>query len=204
MLGTTSTFSSRYAQNGLDLHGFLDYPVLELVSCNNIWGAPFSRGGTNLSDNPTFLTREGLAKLEDELDFLKSSKRKEVAERIKIAVSYGDLSENSEYDAAKDEQAFVESRIVQLEKMMRNIRIIEPGSEDRSSVSIGVTVKLKEVPDGDVETYQIVGTTESDPLDGKISNESPLGSSLIGRQVGDRITVNTPGGQLEFEIIEIA
>ncbi|WP_236587885.1 transcription elongation factor GreA [Tumebacillus amylolyticus] len=157
-----------------------------------------------MSDNPTFLTREGLAKLEDELDFLKSSKRKEVAERIKIAVSYGDLSENSEYDAAKDEQAFVESRIVQLEKMMRNIRIIEPGSEDRSSVSIGVTVKLKEVPDGDVETYQIVGTTESDPLDGKISNESPLGSSLIGRQVGDRITVNTPGGQLEFEIIEIA
>ncbi|KEO83943.1 transcription elongation factor GreA [Tumebacillus flagellatus] len=156
-----------------------------------------------MSDNPTFLTREGLAKLEEELDYLKSSKRKEVAERIKIAVSYGDLSENSEYDAAKDEQAFVESRIVQLEKMMRNVRIIEPGSEDRSSVSIGSTVKLKEVPDGDVETYQIVGTTESDPLEGKISNESPLGASLIGRQVGDRINVNTPGGQLEFEIIEI-
>jgi transcription elongation factor GreA len=156
-----------------------------------------------LSDNPTFLTREGLAKLEEELDYLKSSKRREVAERIKIAVSYGDLSENSEYDAAKDEQAFVESRIVQLEKMMRNVRIIEPGSEDTSVVAIGRTVKLKEVPDGDVETYQIVGSTESDPLDGKISNESPLGSSLIGRSVGERINVNTPGGQLEFEIIEI-
>jgi len=156
-----------------------------------------------LSDNPTFLTREGLAKLEEELDFLKSSKRREVAERIKIAVSYGDLSENSEYDAAKDEQAFVESRIVQLEKMMRNVRIIEPGSNDKSVVSIGMTVKLKEKPDGDVETYTIVGTQESDPLDGKISNESPLGSSLIGRSVGDSINVNTPGGQLEFEIVEI-
>ncbi|PWK11246.1 transcription elongation factor GreA [Tumebacillus permanentifrigoris] len=157
-----------------------------------------------MSDNPTFLTREGLAKLEEELDYLKGSKRREMAERIKIAVSYGDLSENSEYDAAKDEQAFVESRIVQLEKMMRNVRIIEPGSEDTSVVAIGRTVKLKEVPEGDVEMYQIVGSTESDPLDGKISNESPLGSSLIGRSVGDKINVNTPGGQLEFEIIEIA
>lgn len=156
-----------------------------------------------MSDNPTFLTREGLAKLEEELDYLKSSKRKEVAERIKIAVSYGDLSENSEYDAAKDEQAFVESRIVQLEKMMRNVRIIEPGSEDKSKVSIGMTVKLKEIPGGDVETYTIVGTQESDPLDGKISNESPLGSNLIGRGVSERVTINTPGGQLEFEIIEI-
>jgi len=156
-----------------------------------------------LSDNPTFLTREGLAKLEEELDFLKSSKRREVAERIKIAVSYGDLSENSEYDAAKDEQAFVESRIVQLEKMMRNVRIIEPGSNDKSVVSIGMTVKLKEKPDGDVETYTIVGTQESDPLEGKISNESPLGSAMIGRSVGDSISVNTPGGQLEFEIVEI-
>ena len=156
-----------------------------------------------MSENPTFLTREGLAKLEEELDYLKSTKRKEVAERIKIAVSYGDLSENAEYDAAKDEQAFVESRIVQLEKMMRNVRIIEPGSEDKSMVNIGMTVKLKEIPDGDVETYTIVGTQESDPLEGKISNESPLGANLIGRSVGERVTINTPGGQLEFEIVEI-
>ncbi|MGB8956724.1 MAG: transcription elongation factor GreA [Tumebacillaceae bacterium] len=156
-----------------------------------------------MSENPTFLTREGLAKLEEELDFLKSSKRKEVAERIKIAVSYGDLSENAEYDAAKDEQAFVESRIVQLEKMMRNVRIIEPGSADKSTVNIGMTVKLKEIPEGDIETYTIVGSQESDPLEGKISNESPLGSNLIGRSVGERVTINTPGGQLEFEIVEI-
>ncbi|ARU61859.1 transcription elongation factor GreA [Tumebacillus sp. BK434] len=156
-----------------------------------------------MSDKEVFLTREGLMKLEEELDFLKSSKRKEVAERIKIAVSYGDLSENAEYDAAKDEQAFVESRIVQLEKMMRNVRIIEPGGDDKSMVAIGSTVKLKELPDGDFETYTIVGSTESDPFDGKISNESPIGSAVIGRTVGDKITVNTPGGQIEFEVVEI-
>lgn len=154
-------------------------------------------------EKATFLTREGLQKLEEELDHLKSTKRREVAERIKIAVSYGDLSENSEYDAAKDEQAFVESRIVQLEKMMRNVRIIDPGSEDKSTITIGSTIKISEVPDGDVETYTIVGTTESDPNDGKISNESPLGSALIGRSVGETVNINTPGGQLEFKIIEI-
>jgi transcription elongation factor GreA len=155
------------------------------------------------NDKAVFLTREGLKKLEEELDYLKGTKRREVAERIKIAVSYGDLSENSEYDAAKDEQAFVESRIVQLEKMMRNVRIIEPGSEDNSVVSIGTTVKLKELPDGELETYTIVGSTESDPLEGKISNESPIGAAVIGRSVGDRVTVNTPGGTIEFEIVEI-
>jgi transcription elongation factor GreA len=156
-----------------------------------------------MSDKEVFLTRDGLKKLEEELDYLKSTKRKEVAERIKIAVSYGDLSENSEYDAAKDEQAFVESRIVQLEKMMRNVRIIEPGSDDKSVVTIGSTVKLKELPDGDFETYTIVGTTEADPFEGKISNESPIGAAVIGRSVGEKIMVNTPGGQVEFEIIEI-
>jgi transcription elongation factor GreA len=156
-----------------------------------------------MSEKATFLTREGLKKLEEELDHLKGSKRREVAERIKIAVSYGDLSENAEYDAAKDEQAFVESRIVQLEKMMRNVRIIEPGTEDKSKVTIGSTVKIKEVPDGDIETYSIVGTQESDPNEGKISNESPLGAALISRSVGDTVTINTPGGQLEFEIVEI-
>jgi transcription elongation factor GreA len=156
-----------------------------------------------MSEKATFLTREGLKKLEDELDTLKSTKRREVAERIKIAVSYGDLSENAEYDAAKDEQAFVESRIVQLEKMMRNVRIIEPGSEDKSKVAIGSTVKIKEIPDGDIEIYSIVGTQESDPSEGKISNESPLGSAMIGRSVGETVTINSPGGQLEFEIIEI-
>lgn len=155
------------------------------------------------NDKAVFLTREGLKKLEEELDFLKGTKRREVAERIKIAVSYGDLSENAEYDAAKDEQAFVESRIVTLEKMMRNVRIIEPGSENADVVAIGTTVKLKEVPDGDEETYTIVGSTESDPLEGKISNESPIGAAVIGRSVGDKVNVNTPGGSIEFEIVEI-
>lgn len=156
-----------------------------------------------MSDKAVFLTREGLLKLEEELDFLKSSKRREVAERIKIAVSYGDLSENAEYDAAKDEQAFVESRIVTLEKMMRNVRIIDPESEDRNTVSIGVTVKLKDYETGELEVYMIVGSTEADPDAGKISNESPIGAALLGRSVGEKVTVNTPSGSLEFEIIEI-
>jgi transcription elongation factor GreA len=156
-----------------------------------------------MSDKEVFLTREGLKKLEDEMDYLKGTKRREMAERIKIAVSYGDLSENAEYDAAKDEQAFVESRIVQLEKMMRNVRIIEPGTVDKSVVTIGSTIKMKEVPDGDIESYTIVGSQESDPLEGKISNESPIGSACIGRSVGERVNVNTPGGSIEFEIIEI-
>jgi len=156
-----------------------------------------------MSDKAVFLTREGLQKLEEELDYLKSSKRREVAERIKIAVSYGDLSENSEYDAAKDEQAFVESRIVQLEKMMRNVRIIDPGNEDKNTVSIGVTVKLKDYETGDLEEYMIVGSTEADPDAGKISNESPIGAAVLGRSVGDKVTVNTPSGSLEFEIVEI-
>lgn len=155
------------------------------------------------NDKAVFLTREGLKKLEEELDFLKTSKRREVAERIKIAVSYGDLSENAEYDAAKDEQAFVESRIVQLEKMMRNVHIIEEGNSDKNVVTIGSTVKLKEIPDGDIETYTIVGSTETDPLAGKISNESPIGSAVIGRSVGDKVNVTAPGGSLEFEIVEI-
>jgi transcription elongation factor GreA len=156
-----------------------------------------------MSDKAVFLTREGLQKLEEELDYLKSSKRREVAERIKIAVSYGDLSENAEYDAAKDEQAFVESRIVQLEKMMRNVRIIDPENEDKNIVSIGVTVKLKDYETGDIEEYMIVGSTEADPDAGKISNESPIGAGVLGRTVGDKVTVNTPGGSLEFEIVEI-
>ncbi|HEU4965769.1 MAG TPA: transcription elongation factor GreA [Bacilli bacterium] len=155
------------------------------------------------NDKAVFLTREGLKKLEEEMEFLKGTKRREVAERIKIAVSYGDLSENAEYDAAKDEQAFVESRIVQLEKMMRNIHIIEEDAGDKTVVTIGLTVKLKEVPDGDIETYTIVGSTETDPLAGKISNESPIGSAVIGRSVGEKVTVNAPGGALEFEIVEI-
>ncbi|MFA8439991.1 transcription elongation factor GreA [Pueribacillus sp. YX66] len=151
-----------------------------------------------------YMTQEGKEKLEKELEFLKTEKRKEVVERIKVARGFGDLSENSEYDAAKDEQAFVESRIAQLEKMIRNAVIIEDSNEDPTVVSIGKKVKFIELPDGDEETYMIVGSAESDPLEGKISNDSPMAKSLIGKTIGDEVVVQTPGGELNVKIIEVS
>lgn len=150
-----------------------------------------------------YMTEEGKEKLENELELLKTEKRKEVVERIKIARGFGDLSENSEYDAAKDEQAFVESRIAQLEKMIRNAVIIEDTDQDPNVVSIGKKVKFVELPDGDEETYMIVGSAESDPLEGKISNDSPMAKSLIGKTIGDEVIVQTPGGELNVKIIEV-
>jgi transcription elongation factor GreA len=149
------------------------------------------------------MTREGKEKLEQELEYLKSVKRKEVVERIKIARSFGDLSENSEYDSAKEEQAFVEGRITTLENMIRNAKIIE-GEADTSSVSLGRTVTFTELPDGDEETYTIVGSAEADPFEGKISNDSPIAKSLLGRQVGDEVTVQTPGGEMLVKIVKIS
>ncbi|MGM0874356.1 MAG: transcription elongation factor GreA [Bacillota bacterium] len=149
------------------------------------------------------MTREGKDKLEQELEYLKTVKRKEVVERIKIARSFGDLSENSEYDSAKEEQAFVEGRVTTLENMIRNAKIIE-GEADTSSVSLGRTVTFTELPDGDEETYTIVGSAEADPFEGKISNDSPIAKSLIGRQVGDQVTVQTPGGEMLVKIVKIS
>ncbi len=149
------------------------------------------------------MTREGKDKLEQELEYLKTVKRKEVVERIKIARSFGDLSENSEYDSAKEEQAFVEGRITTLENMIRNARIIE-GEADTSSVSLGRTVTFTELPDGDEETYTIVGSAEADPFEGKISNDSPIAKSLLGKKVGDEVTVQTPGGEMLVKIVNIS
>lgn len=151
-----------------------------------------------------YMTQEGKEKLEKELEILKTEKRKEVVERIKVARGFGDLSENSEYDAAKDEQAFVESRIAQLEKMIRNAVIIEDSDENPNVVTIGKKVKFIELPDGDEETYMIVGSAESDPLEGKISNDSPMAKSLIGKTIGDEVVVQTPGGELNVKIIEVS
>ncbi|PSL45079.1 transcription elongation factor GreA [Salsuginibacillus halophilus] len=149
-----------------------------------------------------YMTEEGLKKLEEELEYLKTSRRQEVVERIKIARGFGDLSENSEYDAAKDEQAFVEGRINQVETMIRNAEIIEDdGSNDE--VSLGKSVKFQELPNGDEEVYTIVGSAESDPLEGKISNDSPMAQSLLGRKIGDEVSVSTPGGEIKVKIKEI-
>jgi transcription elongation factor GreA len=148
------------------------------------------------------MTVAGKQKLADELEFLKTVKRKEVVERIKVARSFGDLSENSEYDSAKEDQAFVEGRIVTLESMIRNAVIIEENELD-DIVSLGKTVSFIEVPDGEEETYTIVGSAEADPIEGLISNDSPIAKSLIGRSVGDQVRVLTPGGEMDVKITSI-
>jgi transcription elongation factor GreA len=149
------------------------------------------------------MTQAGKEKLEQELEQLKSVKRKEVVERIKIARSFGDLSENSEYDSAKEEQAFVEGRITTLENMIRNARIIEEDEMEGDTVALGRSVTFVELPDGDEETYTIVGSAEADPFEGKISNDSPIAKNLIGRKVGDQVSVQTPGGEMMVRIVSI-
>ncbi|WP_059102729.1 transcription elongation factor GreA [Shouchella shacheensis] len=150
-----------------------------------------------------YMTEDGKKKLEEELQYLITTRRKEVVERIKVARSFGDLSENSEYDSAKEDQAFVEGRIAQLEGMIRNAVMIENETVDGNVVSLGKTVRLIELPDGEEEEYTIVGTAESDPLEGKISNDSPMAQSLIGKTVNDKAIVNTPAGEMQVEILEI-
>lgn len=150
------------------------------------------------------MTIEGKAKLEQELEQLKSVKRKEVVERIKIARSFGDLSENSEYDSAKEEQAFVEGRITTIENMIRNAKIIVDNDLNTDTVSLGKSVTFVELPNGDEETYSIVGSVEADPFEGKISNDSPIAKSLIGKKVGDKVSIQTPGGEMSVKIVSIS
>lgn len=155
------------------------------------------------NNKEVFLTAEGLEKLKQELEYLKTQKRHEVAQRLKEAIAQGDLSENSEYDAAKEEQAFVESRIITLENMIRNAKIINSEHQDKNVVNVGSKVTIQEIPDGDEETYTIVGSAESDPSEFRISNESPIGSELIGKKVGEIISVSTPSGTIQFKILSI-
>ncbi len=154
-------------------------------------------------DKKYYMTKEGKEKLEQELEHLKTEKRKEVVERIKVARSFGDLSENSEYDAAKDEQAFVEARITTVENMVRNAEIIEEDQSASNVVTIGKRVKFVEIPEGDEEEYIIVGSAEADPFEGKISNDSPMARSLLGRKIGEKVNVQTPGGEIRVEILEV-
>ncbi|RCW65283.1 transcription elongation factor GreA [Saliterribacillus persicus] len=150
-----------------------------------------------------YMTEEGKAKLEKELHYLKTERRQEVVERIKIARDFGDLSENSEYDAAKDDQAFVESRIVQVENMIRNAVIIENDNDNTDIVSLGKTVTFKELPDGEEEEYIIVGSAEADPFEGKISNDSPIAKSLLGHTIGEELVVPTPAGDMSVKILKV-
>lgn len=156
-----------------------------------------------MSEKEVLLTPAGLLKLEEELEQLKSVKRREVAERIKVAISYGDISENSEYEDAKNEQAFVEGRIITLEKMLRNARIINEAEVDTNMVSIGSTVKLRDIEFKENIEFHIVGSAESDPADNKISNESPVGKALLGKSVGSMVEVVVPAGTIQYEVLEI-
>jgi transcription elongation factor GreA len=156
-----------------------------------------------MSDKEVILTPDGLKRLEEELETLKSVKRREVAERIKVAIGYGDISENSEYEDAKNEQAFIEGRIITLEKMLRNARIINSDEIVTDVVSIGVTVSVEDMEYGDVMEYTIVGTAESDPLNNKISNESPVGRAIIGKKIGTVVDVSVPAGVIQYKILDI-
>ncbi|SOC38480.1 transcription elongation factor GreA [Salinicoccus kekensis] len=149
------------------------------------------------------MTQSGYEKLQEELEHLLTTKRPEVVEKIKVARSFGDLSENSEYDAAKDEQGFVEQEITKIEEMIRHARIIED-SGDNNTVQLGKTVTFTELPDGDEEQYQIVGSAEADPFEGKISNESPMAQSLLGANLEDEINVPLPNGSsMKVKIVSI-
>lgn len=151
-----------------------------------------------------FLTPEGLKKLEEKLEHLRTVRRNEVAERIKEARSFGDISENSEYEDAKNEQAFIEGEIAELEKMLRNAKIIDQGDVDVTVVSVGCTVKVRDLEFGEDEEYTIVGSAEADPSVNKISNQSPVGSSLLGHQIGETVTIQVPAGNIEYKILEIS
>ena len=157
-----------------------------------------------MADKRVVLTEEGLKKLEEKLEYLKSVRRLEVAERLKAAIALGDLSENSEYDDAKNEQAFIEGEILTLEKQIRNSEIIKADVSDanKNVVHLGNTVVIKDMEYDEDETYTIVGSTEADTTEGKISNESPVGAAILGKTVGTIVQVKVPAGVLEYKIME--
>lgn len=156
-----------------------------------------------MNEKEIVVTKEGLQKLEEELDDLKTVHRKEVNERIRQAKEFGDISENAEYEDAKQEQAFVEGRILKLEAMIRNARIIDTSDYAADEVHLGATVKVKEVKSGDAHEFTIVGSAETDPLNARISNESPIGQALIGRKKGETVEVTTPRGIVSYKIDSI-
>ena len=156
-----------------------------------------------MASKPTMLTAEGHKKLEEELEFLQNVKRKEIAEKIKVARSYGDLSENSEYDDAKNEQAILEARIVTIEATLKNAVLIDEEGISNEHVHVGSSVRLLNLRTDSEVTYKIVGSNEANPSDGKISDESPVGAALIGHSVGDAVEVEVPVGVIGFKVLEI-
>jgi transcription elongation factor GreA len=157
-----------------------------------------------MSNNTVYLTKEGYEKLESELDYLINVRRKEVATQIAEAKAEGDISENAGYDEAKNAQAFLEGRIREVENRIRNAQLIDEMADMPANiVALGRTVVVKEVGTDLEETYAIVGSVEVDPKNGRISNESPMGKALLGKKVGDKVTVKTPGGEIQFQILNL-
>lgn len=154
-------------------------------------------------EKEVLMTTEGLKKLEEELEHLRTVRRREVAERIKQAREFGDISENSEYEDAKNEQAFIEGRILTLEKMLRNARVVTEAEQDTTVVNLGSVVRVEDLDEGDSIEYTIVSSMEADPGLFKISNESPVGKALLGQKVNSTVEVLTPGGTLRLKLTEI-
>jgi transcription elongation factor GreA len=157
-----------------------------------------------MSNNTVYMTKEGYEKLESELEYLVSVRRREVADQIAEAKAEGDISENAGYDEAKNAQAFLEGRIRELENRIRNAQIIEDDVDSPANVvALGRSVVVQEIGEDTKEGYTIVGSVEADPKNGRISNESPMGKSLLGKKVGDKITVKTPNGEIQFKILKV-
>ena len=156
-----------------------------------------------MAEKKHILTYEGLKKLEDELQDLKVNRRSEIAQKIKEAREQGDLSENAEYDAAKDEQRDIEARIEELEKLLKNVEVVVEDEIDTEKISVGCCVKLFDVEFDEEIEFSIVGSTEANSIQHKISNESPVGSALMGKKVGDTVVVETQVGQIEYKVLEI-
>ena len=157
-----------------------------------------------MPEKEVILTPEGLMNLEKELEYLRTTKRREVADRIKQAIEFGDITDNSEYEDAKNEQAFVEGRIATLEKMLRNAKLIEGPDGDHDEVAVGSRVVLKDLDLGDVEEYTIVGSAEAKPSKQRISNESPVGRAVLGKAVGSVVEVLVPAGTVKYQVLQIA
>lgn len=149
------------------------------------------------------LTEEGFEKLENELEYLETEKRREVAKRIKVAREFGDISENSEYDDAKNEQAFVEGRIQEIKNMLSDAHVVKDEEVTDEKVNLGTTVMLNDLDNDEKISYTLVGSAEADPLNYKISNESPIGKAILGHAIGDQVKVETPAGEVNYEIISI-
>lgn len=155
-----------------------------------------------MADKEIKLTAEGLKKLQEELETLITVKRPEVLERLKEARAQGDLSENSEYDQAREDMGFIDGRIEEIQQMLKIVVVIDEATNN-DTINLGSTVVLEDVEFGDQDTYTIVGTVEADPFKGLISNDSPVGAAVLGHKAGDVVTVNTPNGALEYKIVEI-